>query len=140
MPKFSIFINTRYENNNGSSENVGPYKGFKQLRVLDLYKSTCILHSLQCLGLSPDELETRIVDCVDIAYDEVTPKHYKENEDPKFFKSIKTNRGPLMDGWRETHDPIMCSYKLVKVSFEVWGLQTKVEDLAQRVYEVFAYG
>ena len=27
----------------------------------------------------------------------------------------------------------MCSYKLVTVSFEVWGLQTRVEDYVQRV-------
>ena len=26
----------------------------------------------------------------------------------------------------------MCSYKLVNASFEVWGLQTKVEDFIQR--------
>lgn len=26
----------------------------------------------------------------------------------------------------------MCSYKLVSVSFEVWGLQTKVEDFVHR--------
>ncbi|CAL8110752.1 unnamed protein product [Orchesella dallaii] len=107
LPKFSIFIKTRYEDNNGSTEN--------------------------CLELTPEELEVRTVDYVDIAYDEVAPKHYKENEDPKFFKSKKTNRGPLMDGWRDSHEPIMCSYKLVKVTFEVWGLQTRVEDLAQRV-------
>lgn len=88
---------------------------------------------IQCLEVSAEELEVRQVDYVDIAYDELAPKHYKENEDPKFFKSRKTNRGPLMDGWRDSHDPIMCSYKLVKVSFEVWGLQTKVEELAQRV-------
>ncbi len=88
---------------------------------------------VQCLDLTPEELEVRQVDYVDIAYDELAPKHYKDNEDPKFFKSNKTGRGPLMDGWRDNHEPIMCSYKLVKVTFEVWGLQTKVEDLAQRV-------
>jgi uncharacterized protein YbdZ (MbtH family) len=87
----------------------------------------------QCLELTPEELAARTVDHVDIAYEEVTPKHYKENEDPKFFKSKKTNRGPLKEGWRETHDPIMCSYKLVKITFEVWGLQTKVEDYAHKV-------
>lgn len=30
-------------------------------------------------------------------------------------------------------DPIMCSYKAVKVKFEVWGLQTKVEEFTHRV-------
>lgn len=68
---------------------------------------------------------------MDIAFDELV-KHYKEEEDPKFFKSKKTGRGPLIEGWRELDKPIMCSYKLVSVSFEVWGLQTKVEDFVHR--------
>jgi hypothetical protein len=35
---------------------------------------------LQCLGLEPDPLNEHEVDFVDIAYDEVSPKHYKEEE------------------------------------------------------------
>jgi hypothetical protein len=27
----------------------------------------------------------------------------------------------------------MCAYKIVRVRFEVWGLQTRVEDFTQRV-------
>lgn len=52
---------------------------------------------------------------------------------------IKTepNRGPLREGWikdcKEKNIPIMCSYKIVKTKFEVWGFQTKVESWAQRV-------
>ncbi|EDW09896.1 cytoplasmic phosphatidylinositol transfer protein 1 [Drosophila mojavensis] len=106
IPKLNVLIKTKYENNNGSTEN--------------------------CLDLSEDELKVRIVDHVDIAFDELTGKHYKREEDPKFFKSEKTNRGPLIEGWRETDSPIMCSYKVVHASFEVWGLQTKVEDFIQR--------
>lgn len=34
----------------------------------------------QCLGLSPIELIHREVDFVDIAYDELSAKHYKEEE------------------------------------------------------------
>ena len=30
-------------------------------------------------------------------------------------------------------EPIMCSYKAVKVFFEVWGLQTKVESAVHKV-------
>lgn len=91
---------------------------------------------LQCLNLTEEQLEAREVDFVDIAYDELNPKHYKEAEDPKFFKSIKTGRGPLIEGWRDDQDPIMCSYKLVDARFEVWGLQTKVEDFIQRVSQI----
>ncbi|KAJ8957335.1 hypothetical protein NQ318_004814 [Aromia moschata] len=102
IPKFLIEIETKYENNNGSTEN--------------------------CLNLSPEQLAERLVDYLDIAYDEVSAKHYKEEEDPRFFQSKKTHRGPLVDGWRTNFQPIMCSYKLVHAYFEVFGLQTRVED------------
>lgn len=105
IPKFSISIQTRYEDNNGTTEN--------------------------CLDMTPEELEQRVVDFLDIAYDEIKPHHYKEAEDPKYFKSEKTGRGPLVEGWRDTHQPIMCCYKSVSVKFEVWGLQTRVEEYAQ---------
>ncbi|CAH1956199.1 unnamed protein product [Acanthoscelides obtectus] len=102
IPRFNLTIETKYENNNGCTEN--------------------------CLELTPDELASRIVDHIDIGYDEVSPKHYKEEEDPRFFQSKKTGRGPLVDGWRTSFKPIMCSYKLVRASFEVFGLQTRVEE------------
>ncbi|KAK7112260.1 cytoplasmic phosphatidylinositol transfer protein 1-like [Littorina saxatilis] len=106
IPKFSIHIETRYENNNGSSEN--------------------------CLQLSEEELKQREVEHVDIAFDELPPKHYKEEEDLTRFKSVKTQRGPLQPGWRETSQPIMCSYKLARVKFEVFGLQGRVESFTHR--------
>ncbi|KAL2713899.1 cytoplasmic phosphatidylinositol transfer protein 1 [Vespula squamosa] len=106
IPKFNISIKTRYEDNNGSTEN--------------------------CLGLSPIEVIHREVDYIDIAYDEISAKNYKEEEDPKFFQSKRTGRGPLVEGWRDTVQPIMCSYKLVHASFEVWGMQTRVEDFIHR--------
>lgn len=63
----------------------------------------------------------------------MSPKHYKEEEDPRYFQSKITNRGPLVEGWRSTSQPIMCSYKLVNASFEVWGLQTRVEEFIHSV-------
>lgn len=84
----------------------------------------------QCLNLPEDKLAERSVDHIDIAFDDLA-KHYKREEDPKFFKSEKTQRGPLIEGWRD-EQPIMCSYKLVNASFEVWGFQTRVEDFIQR--------
>lgn len=101
-------------------------------KIKSLAVST-IIFFLQCLGLSPEELEQREVDFLDIAYDEIKPHHYKEAEDPKYFKSEKTGRGPLVEGWRDTQKPIMCCYKLVNVKFEVWGLQTRVEEYVQGV-------
>uniref|UniRef100_A0A6M2DJ22 Putative phosphatidylinositol transfer protein n=1 Tax=Xenopsylla cheopis TaxID=163159 RepID=A0A6M2DJ22_XENCH len=114
VPKFNVSIITRYEDNNGSNGN--------------------------CLNLSPEELAIRTVDHIDIAYDEVSSHHYSENEDPKYFKSSLTSRGPLVEGWRQKEFdpdktnsiPIMCCYKLVKVSFEVWGLQTRVEEFVHK--------
>ncbi|KAI8039837.1 hypothetical protein M5D96_007261 [Drosophila gunungcola] len=115
IPKLNVLIKTKYEDNNGSTEN--------------------------CLDLNEEELKVRTVDHLDIAFDEVSAKHYKKEEDPKFYKSEKTNRGPLIEGWRETDKPIMCSYKVVHASFEVWGLQTKVEDFIQRgIREILLLG
>ncbi|KAK7082406.1 hypothetical protein SK128_022334 [Halocaridina rubra] len=106
IPRLSIKIRTRYENNNGSSEN--------------------------CLNVSEEELKQRTVDHVDILTDPVDERHYKKDEDLSLFTSSKTGRGPLQEGWRDTFDVIMCSYKLVDVSFQVFGLQTKVEDWVHR--------
>ncbi|XP_070579315.1 cytoplasmic phosphatidylinositol transfer protein 1-like [Ptychodera flava] len=102
LPRFTIEIETKYENNSGTTVNVH--------------------------NLTQEELINREVIDIDIAYDELPEKYFKEKEDLKKFKSVKTGRGPLEKGWRETSDPIMCSYKLVKVKFEVWGFQTKVES------------
>lgn len=54
-------------------------------------------------------------------------------QDLRYFKSEKTSRGILQEGWRDTQHPIMCSYKLVTVKFEVWGLQTRVEQFVHKV-------
>lgn len=107
IPKFNIRILTTFKDDRGTTAN--------------------------SLEVSDDKLGE--LDVIDIAYDDLTSnKHYKAEEDPKFFKSIKTNRGPLIEGWREIDRPIMCSYKLVSASFEVWGFQTKVEDYIHKVY------
>ena len=50
--------------------------------------------------MSDDLLKQREVDVIDIVVDEVDPKYYKKEEDPKIFKSSKTGRGPLESGWR----------------------------------------
>lgn len=43
------------------------------------------------MHLTDDQLKQRFVDNVDIAFDELpNNKHYKKEEDPKFFKSQKT--------------------------------------------------
>ncbi|KAL4624504.1 cytoplasmic phosphatidylinositol transfer protein 1-like [Arapaima gigas] len=105
LPKFSIHIETKYENNCGTSENI--FSMDKKAYDLEV----CFL---------------------DIAYDDVPERHYKTTEDLRWFSSAKTGRGPLKEGWRESSKPVMCSYKLVAVKFEVWGLQTRVEQFVHK--------
>ncbi|KAF3846437.1 hypothetical protein F7725_003515 [Dissostichus mawsoni] len=106
LPKFSIHIESKYEDNKGSNDNI--------------------------FSSEPKEEETEVC-TVDIAYDEIPERHYKDSEDLRYFKSKKTNRGILQEGWIDSQEPIMCSYKLVTVKFEVWGLQTRVEQYVHKV-------
>lgn len=70
---------------------------------------------------------------IDIAGDPIPEKHRHDCPDLRTFASQRTGRGPLAPAWQDTARPIMCSYKLVQASFEVWGLQTKAESYMQRV-------
>ncbi|KAM3826673.1 cytoplasmic phosphatidylinositol transfer protein 1-like [Vipera latastei] len=106
LPKFSIYIETKYEDNCGNSTNIFP--------------SEKILGDHEVMFL-------------DIAFDEIPERYYSSLEDLRSFSSVKTGRGPLLEGWREQTQPIMCSYKLVTVKFEVWGLQTRVEQFVHKV-------
>lgn len=49
------------------------------------------------------------------------------------WQSSKTGRGPLEESWRDNHTPIMCSYKRVQCSFEVYGFQTRTEEFIHKV-------
>ncbi|KAK2844690.1 hypothetical protein Q5P01_011349 [Channa striata] len=104
LPRFSVRIETRFENNNGDNSNV--------------------------FGDTPTPAEN--VCFLDILSDPIPEKHYKESEDLSHWQSSKTGRGPLQKGWRDTHKPIMCSYKRVQCSFEVYGFQTRTEDFIQK--------
>jgi len=116
LPRFSVNILTKYENNNGSTHN--------------------------CLGCSQESLKSRVVDHVDIALDECSPHHYKESEDVKKFKSAKTGRGPLEEGWRDDKKTIMCSYKLVEVKFDMmYLLQARIEEFVHKsIREILLVG
>lgn len=54
-------------------------------------------------------------------------------QDLSSWVSAKTGRGPLVDGWRNSSKPIMCSYKKVHCSFEVYGFQTRTEEFIHKV-------
>ncbi|XP_048847118.1 cytoplasmic phosphatidylinositol transfer protein 1-like isoform X2 [Brienomyrus brachyistius] len=106
LPKFSIHIETKYEDNKGSNDHI--FDG------------------------EPKDEDTEVC-FIDIACDDVPERYYKKSEDLRCFHSEKTSRGPLAEGWRDTHCPVMCSYKLVGVRFEVWGLQSRVEQFVHKV-------
>uniref|UniRef100_A0A8C9QR41 Phosphatidylinositol transfer protein cytoplasmic 1b n=1 Tax=Scleropages formosus TaxID=113540 RepID=A0A8C9QR41_SCLFO len=54
-------------------------------------------------------------------------------QDLSSWRSAKTGRGPLRAGWRNESLPVMCSYKRVECSFEVYGLQGKTEEFIHKV-------
>ncbi|XP_057620527.1 membrane-associated phosphatidylinositol transfer protein 2 isoform X6 [Chionomys nivalis] len=105
VEKFSIDIETFYKTDTGENNDV--------------------------FNLSPVEKNQLITDIIDIVKDPVPPNEYKTEEDPKLFQSIKTHRGPLSDNWIQEYKkrllPIMCAYKLCKVEFRYWGMQSKIE-------------
>uniref|UniRef100_A0A8C5DE37 Cytoplasmic phosphatidylinositol transfer protein 1-like n=1 Tax=Gouania willdenowi TaxID=441366 RepID=A0A8C5DE37_GOUWI len=104
LPKFNIRIETKFENNNGDNDNV--------------------------FGDMPTPADS--VSFLDILSDPIPVKHYKESEDLSIWQSNKTGRGPLEKGWRNEQQPVMCSYKRVHCSFEVYGFQTKTEEFIHR--------
>ncbi|XP_015805851.1 cytoplasmic phosphatidylinositol transfer protein 1b isoform X1 [Nothobranchius furzeri] len=104
LPKFSVRIETRFENNNGCNNNV--------------------------FGDAPTPADS--VSFLDILSDPIPEKHYKNSEDLSLWRSDKTSRGPLERGWRDGHEPIMCSYKRVWCSFEVFGFQSRTEGFVHK--------
>ncbi|CAN9504594.1 unnamed protein product [Ophioblennius macclurei] len=107
VEKFSIDIETHYKPDTGHQEDV--------------------------FNLSSAEKRQRTVDPIDIVKDYISPHEYLVEEDPRLYQSVKTKRGPLSEGWIEeinqnpTENAVMCAYKLVKVEFRYWGMQSKIE-------------
>ncbi|KAK2192391.1 hypothetical protein NP493_30g02055, partial [Ridgeia piscesae] len=106
LPRFSINIETKYEDNTGTTEN--------------------------CLGLDEEELVEREVDVVDIAYDEVPEHHYKEEEDLTLFHSKKTDRGPLKPDWQAVRDILLLGHRQAFAWIDEW-IELTMEDV--REYE-----
>ncbi|XP_029998691.1 membrane-associated phosphatidylinositol transfer protein 2 isoform X4 [Sphaeramia orbicularis] len=107
VEKFSIDIETYYKPDTGNQADV--------------------------FNMSGAEKRQRSIDPIDIVTDPIPPHEYKAEEDPRLYKSMKTQRGPLRDDWIEEYNnnpgksPIMCAYKLCKVEFRYWGMQSKIE-------------
>ncbi|KAF0748361.1 protein retinal degeneration B isoform X2 [Aphis craccivora] len=121
VEKFSLEIETYYYPDNGSHDNV-----FK---------------------MSQSEVRNVSVDTIDIVKDQLYGADYIKEEDPKSFVSNKTGRGPLSENWISEYwkecqnksmptssgKSIMCAYKLCKVEFRYWGMQTKIEKFIHEV-------
>lgn len=119
VEKFYLEIETKYFNDDGHQENV--------------------------FQLSGNDLKNRVVDIIDVVKDQLYGSDYKREEDPKCYISTSTGRGPLSDNWLEeysqvcTNNPpssnkaIMCAYKLCRVEFKYWGMQSKIEKFIHDV-------
>ncbi|KAK6029546.1 DDHD domain protein, partial [Ostertagia ostertagi] len=114
MDRFSLEVETMYFNDPGNQNNV--------------------------FNLNAEDLKNRIVDMMDFVKDPISSNDYCPEEDPKLYRSQKTGRGPLNEDWVNecvrTGKPVMCAYKMCRVEFRYWGLQTRAErwihDLALR--------
>jgi len=115
VPSFAIHIETKYLNDKGTTDN--------------------------CLELPTNKKDTRVVEVVDIVNDKVADHHYKEAEDLTRFKSSVTNRGPLDTDWLEKADPVMCSYKSVEVTLDLWAFQSRIEEYIHKsIREILMVG
>uniref|UniRef100_A0A0K0EKU8 Phosphatidylinositol transfer protein n=1 Tax=Strongyloides stercoralis TaxID=6248 RepID=A0A0K0EKU8_STRER len=87
-------------------------------------------------GLSKEELAKREVVMINIANDNefLNSADIHDDTRPSIFKSSKTGRGPLLHGWQNNSQPIMCAYKLVTVYFKWFGLQKMVESYSHTQY------
>uniref|UniRef100_A0A673KFG3 Membrane-associated phosphatidylinositol transfer protein 2-like n=1 Tax=Sinocyclocheilus rhinocerous TaxID=307959 RepID=A0A673KFG3_9TELE len=107
VEKFSIDIETYYKPDTGCQNDV--------------------------FNMSSAEKRQRDIDPIDIVNEFIAPHEYLAEEDPKLYKSYKTQRGPLSDDWiveinnNPGKMPVMCAYKLCKVEFRYWGMQSKIE-------------
>ncbi|KAL1501307.1 hypothetical protein ABEB36_006651 [Hypothenemus hampei] len=115
VEKFYLEIETYYFPDNGHQENV--------------------------FQLNGGDLRNRIVDVIDFVRDQLYGADYVREEDPLIYVSEKSGRGPLSEHWvdeywnevRNKSQPtasgkaMMCAYKLCRVEFRYWGMQTKIE-------------
>lgn len=121
VEKFSLEIETYYYADNGHQDNV--------------------------FNLTGSDMKNRIVDLIDVVKDQLYGADYVKEEDPKSYVSEKCNRGPLSENWLDEYwkevqgktqplpngKSLMCAYKLCRVEFRYWGMQTKLEKFIHDV-------
>ncbi|GAB4859243.1 hypothetical protein Ancab_010703 [Ancistrocladus abbreviatus] len=82
-------------------------------------------------GLSKEQLASRQVEILDIASSVRDFWSYLigcSDLDFSKFRSRKTGRGPLLEGWQEQCNPVMTAYKLVTVDAPYWGFGKRLEQ------------
>jgi len=87
------------------------------------------------LLLKSDELAQREVIYIDVANDSKEYSVLKYNpakENVGAYRSEKALRGPLQGDWSKTCDPVMTCYKVVRIKFKWFGIQTLVENFIAR--------
>ncbi|KAJ4970771.1 hypothetical protein NE237_003870 [Protea cynaroides] len=88
-------------------------------------------HSENVHGLSKELLKARNVEIIDIAS---TASDYwsnligASNMNLSNFRSSRTARGPLSEGWQDRCDPVMTAYKLVTVDASLFGFKKRLEQ------------
>ncbi|CAF3708247.1 unnamed protein product [Rotaria sp. Silwood1] len=88
-------------------------------------------------NLKSQELEQRTVEFLDIVHSQPLADIAAEN--PALFHSEKTGRGPLTSDWFEQmkknarKESIMCAYKLCRVEFRYWGMQSRCERFIHEI-------
>ncbi|XP_040993113.1 phosphatidylinositol transfer protein 2-like isoform X2 [Juglans microcarpa x Juglans regia] len=105
FPRFQLTLETVHRPDKGQSENVH--------------------------GLSEEQLAVREVEYIDIASSEGNYWSYLVgNNDVDFseFKSERTGRGPLLEGWQNRCNPVMTAYKLVTIDAPYWGFGSRLEQ------------
>lgn len=103
--KFCLTVETVHMADNGRSENVH--------------------------GLSKEQLAARQVEIIDIASAARDYWSYvvgSNSLDFSNFRSSRTGRGPLLEGWQDRCVPVMTAYKLVTIDAPYWGFGSKVEQ------------
>ncbi|KAK9280189.1 hypothetical protein L1049_014137 [Liquidambar formosana] len=103
--KFLLTIETIHRADNGMSENVH--------------------------NLSEEQLAARQVEIIDIASAERDYWSFivgRSSVDCSKFRSVRTGRGPLLEGWQDKCVPVMTAYKLVTVDAPYWGFGNRLEQ------------
>ncbi|KAF9592929.1 hypothetical protein IFM89_019134 [Coptis chinensis] len=105
FPRFCLTVETIHKADNGHLENVH--------------------------GLSKNLLVARQVETLDILSASRDYWSYAvgtNNVDLTEFRSLRTGRGPLLDGWQDNCCPVMTAYKLVTIDAPYWGFGYRLEQ------------